>query len=60
MSRLGEMYRRMAIANLRTAVRMKKEITNKPLWFLNPTNWFKITYLNDVIRSCYGFLRRSS
>ena len=60
MPRLGEMYKKMATANLRLAIRMRKEITDKPLWFLNPANWFRIIYLNDVIRGCYGFLERSS
>ena len=58
-SHIGEMYKRMAIANLRTAIRVKEEIMDRSLWFLNPANWFRVMYLNDVIKSCYEYLKRS-
>jgi len=56
---IGEIYKRMAIANLRTAIRVKEEIMGRSLWLLNPANWFRVMYLNDVIRSCYEYLKRS-
>ena len=59
MSPIEDMYRKMAVANLKSAIEMKREIKSRSFWFLNPANWFRVMYLNDVIRSCYEYLKRS-
>ena len=49
------MYKRMALANLRNAIKRKKEIMSNPLWFINPKNWIEIIYLNHTIKELYKY-----
>ena len=55
MSPIQEMYKRMALANLRNAIKRRKEITSNPLWFLNPKNMIEIIYLNQTIKELYDY-----
>ena len=57
MSRISEMYKRMALANLRNAVKRKREIMSNPLWFINPKNWLETIYLNHTIKELYNYLK---
>ena len=49
------MYKRMALANLRNAIKRKREIMSNTLWFINPKNWIEIIYLNHTIKEFYNY-----
>ncbi len=56
---IEKMYRRMILANLRNAIKRRKEIMSNPLWFINPRNLVEIIYLNSTIRELYNYVRKS-